>query len=1028
MEKITKNPENEISDLVTQGAQEIIIQTNMFPLLVEQVKETYLAKLLTTLKDSAFLIVDEGLEKRVYHEIENARRTESSTIKTTEGIKRASTTNPQYCYRSLENNTFKIKEKEYNTIAELMPVIEKLGNEDPDIRKHIEKKDFGNWARTSLKEPELADKLDEATTAEEVTTIMQGKPLALAIDDGNMTLTNYPGIEKMNITEALKRIQEGDLKKYSLIIVSEEFRKQTEKNKGPDLTYRGAFKKTLEDLLNKKRVLVVDHNDLILDECNEILKKEGYVIHTSRDGEQAYQQVMKMKEVGRKYDVVVCSFSLPGINGIKLAERIPTSETTTIMLYSEFADLSTMGMYDRRRESATNAGIFEMIEKADIKQKLAKSVQQAIKLNDRRASLSTDPEKQERNPKEIWIEESLKETPDNPSLLFERAILYQGRGKHDEAISDLERVVQIEPKNAAAHYRLGLSYFEKDAEAGKVISLFRKATEIDQNFIEAYFSLGEVYDSIGDCKNAGENFFKAIEKIAKWDPEGRINFDYSKADIRDMKEAGGVLVDITQHKVMQVVPRRYMPPDIILKFYEKEDQEKAAAENRNLTILNQKGVKEKLMHPDGSAILIPQSRLYTKKADETNNHEYSFLRLDRMKGERLSNEIARLSERKGEKETLIRHLEWVVDHTAILQHVATKEIPKYDEQYEQTQTKLQDIRQKKHQLGNKPRTIGFYTKRFAEKFMGQAQAYGGISIGSRYKKKLLAQYNEINDGLYNIPDFLYLFYTDANLRNFLIERGEEFKAGMYLSEPQRISRSNKTRLDLEGNDIRCGVSDVITAIEHEFCMGPNKLSKEDIKYLTHRWLLGIVRMDMKEKGKDASNIDTILKENKREEVDSSIRENIRETDQALTLPRYDQICKLAAAERHLTIVGDKMRDNYKRKRVLEMQAEKYDFVRDYEQQVARQKIIDRQKFIDEKRDYVERVVEAKSSQKTPQTEEAETMLSYLQLKDEHSRNEEHMRRHVDRLGELLNELGMSSFRKKLNSYYGLWKERKNGRK
>src|SRR5207253_4681439 len=77
----------------------------------------------------------------------------------------------------------------------------------------------------------------------------------------------------------------------------------------------------------------------------------------------------------------------------------------------------------------------------------------------------------------------------------ERAITYFDKGQYQEAVIEFKNVVQIEPKDADAHYRLALTYLRigglpyLQAAFGELT----KTVELDASNRDAQFKLGEMY-------------------------------------------------------------------------------------------------------------------------------------------------------------------------------------------------------------------------------------------------------------------------------------------------------------------------------------------------------------------------------------------------------------------------------------------------------------------------------------------------------------------------------------------------------
>jgi signal transduction histidine kinase/ActR/RegA family two-component response regulator len=70
-----------------------------------------------------------------------------------------------------------------------------------------------------------------------------------------------------------------------------------------------------------KRVLVIDDEEAILDFMAEVLSADGFNVDTARDGAAALQQLRQ-----KQYDLALCDWKMPGLNGQKLYERVKTED------------------------------------------------------------------------------------------------------------------------------------------------------------------------------------------------------------------------------------------------------------------------------------------------------------------------------------------------------------------------------------------------------------------------------------------------------------------------------------------------------------------------------------------------------------------------------------------------------------------------------------------------------------------------------------------------------------------------------
>lgn len=77
---------------------------------------------------------------------------------------------------------------------------------------------------------------------------------------------------------------------------------------------------------DKKKILIIDDADFILESTSTLLKFEGYEVYTAGDGNSGIDLALTYKP-----DLVLCDISMPGIDGYGVLEKIRnTPETATV--------------------------------------------------------------------------------------------------------------------------------------------------------------------------------------------------------------------------------------------------------------------------------------------------------------------------------------------------------------------------------------------------------------------------------------------------------------------------------------------------------------------------------------------------------------------------------------------------------------------------------------------------------------------------------------------------------------------------
>lgn len=90
---------------------------------------------------------------------------------------------------------------------------------------------------------------------------------------------------------------------------------------------------------NKKRILVVDDEELLTRTFTMLLEKNGYEVYTAKNGCDA--QVMAEEEV---FDLILCDIRMPGKNGVETIKSIQNflatnqRHLTPVIFITGFAD------------------------------------------------------------------------------------------------------------------------------------------------------------------------------------------------------------------------------------------------------------------------------------------------------------------------------------------------------------------------------------------------------------------------------------------------------------------------------------------------------------------------------------------------------------------------------------------------------------------------------------------------------------------------------------------------------------------
>src|ERR1043165_3770056 len=105
----------------------------------------------------------------------------------------------------------------------------------------------------------------------------------------------------------------------------------------------------------------------------------------------------------------------------------------------------------------------------------------------------------------------------NAQTLVDQAKELYKNDEEERAAQVLEQAIKLDPNNAEAHLRLGMSYAaldrkpESDDEYKKAIELFKKKVESDSKDATSFFYLGEAYNFLHRDEDAARNYRQATQ-------------------------------------------------------------------------------------------------------------------------------------------------------------------------------------------------------------------------------------------------------------------------------------------------------------------------------------------------------------------------------------------------------------------------------------------------------------------------------------------------------------------------------------
>ena len=130
------------------------------------------------------------------------------------------------------------------------------------------------------------------------------------------------------------------------------------------------------------------------------------------------------------------------------------------------------------------------------------------------------------------FEDSIVINPNNSVIYDNLGRAYLSVGKVDEAIAVLEKAIELSPNFADFHNDLGLAYLEKK-QCKRAVDQFERAIDINAYYAEAYYNLAIAYilnahsrEDFSLSVNIYSKVMENIEKAARINPN--LNNEYSK--------------------------------------------------------------------------------------------------------------------------------------------------------------------------------------------------------------------------------------------------------------------------------------------------------------------------------------------------------------------------------------------------------------------------------------------------------------------------------------------------------------------
>lgn len=108
------------------------------------------------------------------------------------------------------------------------------------------------------------------------------------------------------------------------------------------------------------------------------------------------------------------------------------------------------------------------------------------------------------------FDNAIKINPNSANTYYDRGVIYDKKGDLDQAILDFSKAIEIDPNLTDAYYNRGFDYYKR-GDSEKAISDYNKVIELSPNSVDAYYGRGLVYSKTGNLEQAISDYDKAIE-------------------------------------------------------------------------------------------------------------------------------------------------------------------------------------------------------------------------------------------------------------------------------------------------------------------------------------------------------------------------------------------------------------------------------------------------------------------------------------------------------------------------------------
>ena len=528
------------------------------------------------------------------------------------------------------------------------------------------------------------------------------------------------------------------------------------------------------------------------------------------------------------------------------------------------------------------------------------------------------------------------------------------------------------------------------------VDLLEAACIEDPTSPELKFTLAHIKALQGHNDRAYGLLEEALQSFDPNDVAGMVDAEQVISSLRALQIAG-------QHNVVRVVPPILHRGQTVIKTFTPDQKDRAELEERILNALADKPALAKMDNRE-EAFYTPFAVLLRPPQESAKNYH---LIMENVPGHKVVHELLGLDTRY--RYNLIKA---VVDASTALSFAINTIVPD-----------TQDVRKTMLQrtMHRHTNTLDFHSARFFDKIIKgmdtHTASFKDLSPGVKIEEveRLLHDYAPVAQALITVSDWMVQVYTDANLRNYHVTT----RTGTGASLADTIT----SRIDLETADKRLFLSDIITATEHE-----------DAKLTPRQAYILALRASANVAGRYASketmaSLRDLLREQYCEgdpqlptdrdvtRLERSLETAVHTFDATFTIQKFQTLLQHASLERHLTIVGDKLRDKAAHVAFIKKLIENYPSVNEFRE--ARKSLPPAQ--LSEEEDLKHAHYEDKA-RLLPLDPQEQAVMAYLHVRQSHRECEKIEQYHKAMVLRRINELGLYSLRSSLNTSFNMWPE------